>query len=47
VSEGDRLDWIAYREYNDASEWRKIAEANRITNPLALQPGMVLVIPPR
>jgi hypothetical protein len=47
VSEGDRLDWIAYREYNDATEWRKIAEANRITNPLALQPGMVLTIPPR
>jgi hypothetical protein len=47
VSEGDRLDWIAFREYNDPREWRKIAEANRITNPLALQPGMVLVIPPR
>jgi hypothetical protein len=47
VSEGDRLDWIAYREYNDAREWRKIAEANRITNPLALRPGMKLVIPPR
>ena len=45
VNEGDRLDWIAYREYNDASEWRRIAEANHITNPLALQPGMTLVIP--
>lgn len=47
VNEGDRLDWIAYREYNDANEWRRIALANHITNPLALQPGMVLVIPPR
>jgi len=47
VSEGDRLDWIAYREYNDPNEWRKIAEANRITNPSAIRPGMVLVIPPR
>ncbi len=47
VSEGDRLDWIAYREYNDANEWRRIAEANHITNPLSLQPGMTLVIPPR
>ena len=47
VSEGDRLDWIAYREYNDANEWRRIAEANHIANPLALQPGAVLVIPPR
>jgi nucleoid-associated protein YgaU len=45
VNEGDRLDWIAYREYNDAGEWRRIAEANHITNPLALQPGMTLVIP--
>jgi hypothetical protein len=47
VSEGDRLDWIAYQEYNDSREWRRIAEANHITNPLALQPGMMLVIPPR
>ena len=47
VNEGDRLDWIAYREYNDAREWRRIAEANHINNPLALQPGMTLVIPPR
>jgi Contractile injection system tube protein/LysM domain len=47
VSEGDRLDWIAYQEYNDAREWRRIAEANHITNPLALRPGMMLVIPPR
>ena len=47
VNEGDRLDWIAYREYNDAREWRRIAEANHITNPLALQPGMTLIIPPR
>jgi len=47
VNEGDRLDWIAYREYNDAREWRRIADANHISNPLALQPGMTLVIPPR
>ena len=47
VNEGDRLDWIAYREYNDAGEWRRIADANHITNPLALQPGMTLVIPSR
>jgi hypothetical protein len=47
VNEGDRLDWIAFKEYNDATEWRRIAEANRITNPQALQPGMVLVIPPK
>ncbi len=47
VNEGDRLDWIAFKEYGRATEWRRIAEANNITDPLALQPGMVLAIPPR
>lgn len=47
VQEGDRLDLIAYREYGDAREWRHIAEANRLFNPLELRPGMVLAIPPR
>ncbi len=46
VNEGDRLDWIAYQEYGKATEWRRIAEANRLSNPLALRPGMVLAIPP-
>ncbi len=45
VNEGDRLDWIAYKEYGDANQWRRIAEANGIDNPLALQPGMILAIP--
>ena len=42
VQEGDRLDWIAYREYGDATQWRRLAEANGITNPLDLKPGMSL-----
>jgi contractile injection system tube protein/LysM domain-containing protein len=46
VQEGDRLDWIAYQEYGDSTQWRRIAEGNGITNPLDLQPGMVLSIPP-
>ena len=46
VAEGDRLDWIAYEEYGDANEWRRIAEANRLFNPLDLRPGMNLAIPP-
>jgi hypothetical protein len=45
VQEGDRLDWIAYQEYGDARQWRRIAEANRIVNPLDLTVGMVLSIP--
>ncbi len=47
VQEGDRLDWIAYQEYGDARHWRRIAEANGISNPLNLYPGMVLSIPPQ
>lgn len=46
VQLGDRLDWIAYQEYGDAREWRRIAEANHLYNPLDLRPGMVLAIPP-
>src|SRR5438105_6065684 len=46
VQEGDRLDWIAYQEYGNATMWRRIAEANRISNPLDLQAGTVLAIPP-
>lgn len=47
VAEGDRLDWIAFREYGDASQWRRIAEANNLHNPLEVRPGMVLALPPR
>jgi nucleoid-associated protein YgaU len=47
LQEGDRLDWIAYQEYGDPNEWRLIAEANRLFDPLDLRPGMVLTIPAR
>ncbi len=47
VQEGDRLDWIAYKEYGEAREWRRIAEANGIVNPMNLRPGMILSIPPQ
>jgi nucleoid-associated protein YgaU len=45
VREGDTLPWIAYSEYHDATEWRAIADANRLTNVRYLRPGTVLVIP--
>lgn len=45
VTDGDRLDLIAYKVYNDATEWRRIAERNQITNPLKLRAGQVLEIP--
>ena len=45
VREGDTLAWIAYSEYNDATEWRVIADANGLTQVRQLVPGTVLVIP--
>jgi nucleoid-associated protein YgaU len=45
VREGDTLAAIAYREYGDASQWRVIATANDLSNPLALTPGASLVVP--
>ncbi len=45
---GDTLEGIAAREYGDPALWRLIAESNasRIPNPLRLQPGMILDLPP-
>jgi hypothetical protein len=46
VAAGDRLDWIAYREYGDPTLWRGVAKANGIQDPLsALTPGSKLLIP--
>ena len=45
VQEGDTLAWIAFREYGAATDWRRIADANRLTNVRRLTPGTVLVVP--
>ncbi len=45
VIAGDRLDTIAYEVYGDAAKWRLIAEYNHVGNPLAIRPGMQIVIP--
>jgi nucleoid-associated protein YgaU len=45
VRRGDTLSGIAGREYGDPALWRPIAEENAIDDPLALQPGQVVVIP--
>jgi nucleoid-associated protein YgaU len=45
VIAGDRLDTIAAEVYGDATQWRRIAERNRITNPLWLRSGQQLTIP--
>ncbi len=46
VHQGDRLDWIAYREYGDPAHWRHIAVTNGLLNPLDLQPGQILKLVP-
>jgi hypothetical protein len=47
VVAGDTLASIAYTEYGSAGEWRRIADANpAIADPLRLQPGAMLIVPP-
>ncbi len=43
---GETLHALAEAEYDDPAEWRRIADANGIDNPMELQPGMRLLIPP-
>lgn len=47
VKKGDSLSKIAKAHYGDATQWRKIYEANkeRIKNPDLIQPGWVLTLP--
>lgn len=42
---GDNLQRIAAQEYDDPREWRAIAEANQIDNPLTIPSGKGLIIP--
>jgi hypothetical protein len=46
-SSSERLDEIAYRLYGDCRFWRVIAQFNDIENPLEVEAGLVLRIPPR
>ncbi len=46
VKEGDTLSWIAGKEYGNPGEWRIIAEANGINDPMHLTVGRELLIPP-
>lgn len=45
VQAGERLDWIAYKEYGDSTKWRPIADANNLIQPNRLKPGQKLIIP--
>jgi nucleoid-associated protein YgaU len=42
---GDTLSSIAAKEYGDPKNWRPIAEANGLDDPLSLRPGQLLSIP--
>lgn len=46
VQRGDTLANIAARKYDNPRQWRAIADQNQLTDPLDLQPGMVLDVPP-
>jgi Contractile injection system tube protein/LysM domain len=45
VVAGDSLQFLAWREYGDATAWRVIAETNGIDNPAQLHPGTELMLP--
>ena len=47
VKSGDTLSKIAKEVYGDASQWKKIAEANKaaVPNPDLIHPGQELTIP--
>jgi nucleoid-associated protein YgaU len=45
VRDGDSLASIAYRVYGDPTQWRAIAEANGIDDPLRLRSGRALSVP--
>lgn len=45
VRDGDSIQGIAHAAYGDPTQWRRIAEANGIDDPLSLPRGSVLSIP--
>lgn len=47
AGEDNRLDLIAYKYYRNPSLWWVIAEANNIIDPIKVEVGEVLRIPPR
>ncbi len=45
VRDGDSIQSVAHSAYGDATQWRRIAEANGIDDPMSLSRGTVLSIP--
>lgn len=46
VKPGESLSLIAYMYYGSSNEWRTLADANRLIDPLSLKPGQALEIVP-
>ncbi|MFT5431177.1 MAG: nucleoid-associated protein YgaU [Myxococcota bacterium] len=46
VTRGKSLSDIAAVEYDDPGQWRRIADANQIDDPMNLLPGSRLIVPP-
>ncbi len=46
IIEGDSLWFMSYKEYGSPDCWRLIAEENNIDNPLQVEAGQELLIPP-
>jgi LysM repeat protein len=47
VQIGETLDRIAAAHYGDSARWRLIADANRVIDPMLLEPGTILALPDR
>jgi hypothetical protein len=47
VQHGETITRIAETSGENSRDWRRIAEANTIEDPLAIEPGMILTIPPK
>lgn len=46
VRRGDTLQGIAMEAYHDPKEWRRIADHNKVVDPMSLSPGTKLLLPP-
>ncbi len=46
IKRGQTLADVSANEYDDPGEWRRIARANGIDDPMTIQPGAKLIVPP-
>ena len=47
VQRGETLDRVAAAYYSDPTDWRRIADANDISDPIRLAAGSLLIVPKR